>query len=89
MSGGMKTCRRCLIDEMMKNSKAELAEYIGSLSDEIKVGEEEYQRRLAICEECEHLLNGVCRLCGCFVRARAAKKALGCPAIRPKWLKAE
>lgn len=89
MSGSKKPCTRCHLDDMMKNTGAELEKYISSMSDEIKVKDDEYKKRLSFCESCEHLLNGVCSLCGCFVKARAAKKALSCPNTPPKWLNAE
>jgi hypothetical protein len=78
-------CKRCMLDGMIENSSSQIEQYVGSLSDEIKAGREEYERRLKLCENCKQLSGGVCRLCGCFVMARAAKKQMGCPSNPPKW----
>lgn len=78
-----------MLDDMIKNSKAELQKYISSMSDDIKVENDEYEKRLTLCDKCDKLVNGVCGLCGCFVMARAAKKIMSCPASPPKWLKTE
>ena len=45
--------------------------------------EEEYERRLSICKECEKLLSGMCRMCGCYVEMRAAIALRDCPG--KKW----
>ena len=50
-----------------------------ALSPEEKAGEEEYRRRLDVCQECEKLQNGMCLSCGCFVQVRAAKGKERCP----------
>lgn len=42
-----------------------------------------YQRRLSICKECEKLLSGMCRMCGCYVEMRAAIALRDCPG--KKW----
>ena len=47
--------------------------------------EEEYRRRLDCCRRCEQLSQGLCRLCGCFVEARAAGKNAFCPHVPGCW----
>lgn len=32
---------------------------------------ESYEKRIATCNSCEMLDNGICKLCGCFVKAKA------------------
>ena len=44
----------------------------------LNVSDEEYERRLAICKECEKLNEGTCLACGCYVELRAAAKAAHC-----------
>jgi hypothetical protein len=44
----------------------------------MKAAPEEYRRRLAICRLCGELANGMCRQCGCYVEARAAKAGAKC-----------
>jgi len=53
--------------------------YIDSLDQEQKTTKEIYEKRLLECDGCDSLLNGLCKYCGCFVLARAAKKNQVCP----------
>lgn len=85
----MKTnefCRRCLAKEMPDKAFFQnMYEYIAQLDEDIKVADETYQIRLAACKQCDNLLNGICRVCGCFVEMRAAIAKNECPAVNPKW----
>lgn len=79
-------CRRCLIREMQGNSDIQSIEtYVKRIDADIRTSEEEYERRLAICKECDSLLSGMCRICGCFVEMRAAVKTHYCPAVEKRW----
>lgn len=79
-------CKRCLIREMAdKDYIHSIQQYVDNIDEEIKTPPEEYEQRLSICKECDHLLNGMCRICGCFVEMRAAVKRHYCPAIEKKW----
>lgn len=41
-------------------------------------------RRLAICNDCEHFKNqSMCTLCGCYMKAKAGLAGASCPAL--KW----
>lgn len=74
------TCKRCKMWE--ENGEAldmHIQSYIASLDETLKVSRVQYEERLALCENCDALLNGMCKWCGCFVLARAAKKNLQCP----------
>lgn len=64
-----------------------IAEYVASLDESIRTPEDAYRARLAICEGCDQLLNGTCRLCGCYVETRAAKKGQNCPMVPARWIK--
>ena len=44
-----------------------LREYIANLDPDIKTSEPLYEDRLAVCKECDMLLDGMCRSCGCYV----------------------
>ena len=59
--------------------------YISNLPEEDRTPEEEYERRLSKCRECDHLLSGMCRICGCFVEMRAAIVVRHCPDSTPEW----
>lgn len=63
----------------------DMYEYIERLPEEDKAKAELYEQRLQICKECEMLLSGMCRLCGCFVEMRAAIKKRSCPNVPQKW----
>ena len=86
MHNTMHYCKRCLLNEMQDQDFAKsIYDYIGSLSDEIKTPDEIYQKRLNLCRECDNLINGMCKLCGCFIEVRAAKKTQYCPLTASKW----
>lgn len=44
-----------------------------------KATEEEKQRRLDICDECEHLIGSKCELCNCFVKLKTKWATTQCP----------
>lgn len=44
-----------------------------------QVALEVYEKRLAICKECDFLNAGTCLECGCYVELRAAAKISHCP----------
>jgi len=62
-----------------------LQDYIENLDKHIKTEEEEYKKRLHICKDCDNLINGMCKICGCFVEMRAAVKKNYCPNIEKFW----
>lgn len=79
-------CRKCLLKEMPENVYFKnLYDYIDTLSEDIKTDTKEYERRLNICKECDNLLNGMCRICGCFIELRAVIEKNYCPDIDRKW----
>lgn len=78
-------CKRCLLRELDGAYFQSIYEYIQNLPPEWKAGEADYQRRLEQCRACEHLINGMCELCGCFVEVRAAKKNQRCAGTPQKW----
>ena len=81
-----RICRRCLAKDMPDASYFDnMYEYIRQLDPEIKAEASLYEERLSCCKECDHLLNGMCRVCGCFVEMRAAVRKNHCPDIHEKW----
>ncbi|MGI5893753.1 MAG: DUF6171 family protein [Candidatus Merdivicinus sp.] len=79
-------CRRCLLKDMGDDEYYRtIAEYVQELSPSIKTPEKIYADRLQQCRDCANLINGMCRLCGCFVELRAAKKINSCPDSPPRW----
>ena len=62
-----------------------VAEYVASLDESIRTPENTYRARLDLCQGCLELMNGTCRLCGCYVETRAAKRGQQCPMVPPRW----
>ncbi len=79
-------CKRCLLSEFADSDmKQTIAELIEALPEDIKADDELYQKRLNICKQCEHLYNGMCGKCGCYVELRALKKAQRCASENHYW----
>ena len=78
-------CRKCLTRDMVGKEEyfRSLREYIANVDPEIKADEALYEERLRICKECDLLLEGMCRICGCYVELRAVVAKNICP--RKKW----
>lgn len=75
-----RICRKCLTRDMDRKEYFEnLHTYIANLDEDLKVEEPLYEKRLSLCKECDLLLDGMCRACGCFVELRAAMKKNACP----------
>ncbi len=86
MNGKLRECRKCLPGQ--KNEEAfyeDLSRYIQRMDEELKVDQQTYEERLNICSTCDRLMNGMCRLCGCFVELRAVQKVRKCPDLPAKW----
>lgn len=82
----LRVCRKCLIrEENQAEYFSRLDQYIAGLDEDDRVSQEEYERRLLLCGNCPRLMNGMCRLCGCFVELRAALKVRKCPDIPGRW----
>ncbi len=72
-------CKRCLLRDMDDAAFfASVQAYVDRIPQEQKVPETLYRERLAQCGKCDHLVNGMCALCGCFVEVRAARKNQHC-----------
>ena len=84
-TGNQRYCRKCLTRDMIGKEDyfRSLREYIANLDPDIKADEALYEERLAVCKECDLLLEGMCRICGCYVELRAVVAKNICP--RKKW----
>ena len=79
-------CRKCLwTKEMVEKELIKIENYIESISEDEKVDDAEYERRLLICEECSDRREGLCGQCGCYIAIRAVRKTGYCPHVRDKW----
>lgn len=82
MDGNTRICKKCLLREMDEAGFFQnMYDYIARIPADDKAPEEEYERRLSICKECEKLLSGMCRMCGCYVEMR---QRLHCGTARGK-----
>ena len=84
-----KQCRCLLKDAGEAEMAASIAEYVALLDESIRTPEDDYRARLTLCQDCPELLSGTCRLCGCYVETRAAKKGQQCPMVPPRWTRIE
>lgn len=81
-----RPCRLCGDADFSEAAMREtLDEYLSALPEEDWAAEVEYAKRLSCCASCEHQRQGTCVLCGCYVRARAAKWRMSCPMLPPCW----
>ena len=79
MNGKKEPCPVCEEKRRIADEEALLKEYVASLPEEMRTEPEEYAKRLVICQNCDARVGNLCSLCGCFVRARAAKRQMKCP----------
>ncbi|MBQ8639607.1 MAG: hypothetical protein IJ468_10590 [Lachnospiraceae bacterium] len=76
----MNECKRCLLYEMAdRDLYTRIRRTIEAIPASMRCEEEAYQARLASCKTCEKLISGMCRVCGCYVEVRAAKREEHCP----------
>lgn len=87
MSGEkLRVCRKCLPrTETREEYFEKLSDYVKRMDEDLKVDQETYEYRLELCSKCDNLLDGMCRICGCFVELRAAQKVKKCPGIPSRW----
>lgn len=79
-------CRKCILDKITENdTEKALNRYILAIDEEIRTKADEYEKRLAICKACPMYQDGLCRVCGCFVKLRAAVRKNYCAAVEKKW----
>jgi len=82
----LRECKRCLLYEMADDAAyGSVKNYINAMDPKLKAAEELYKSRLEKCRECDYLLSGMCRACGCFVEIRAIRRDAECPAAQKRW----
>ena len=70
MDTSTRICKKCLLREMSEaDTYKTMYEYIANLNPDDKTPDQEYETRLSQCKTCDHLLSGMCRICGCYVDA--------------------
>lgn len=79
-------CKRCLLRGMAdEDMYHRIQRTIESIPESSRCPQDVYEKRLASCKECEKLISGMCRVCGCFVEVRAARKSEHCPGVPRRW----
>jgi hypothetical protein len=79
-------CKKCLLDKLFEEKEYQhLQDYIKNLDKNIKTDDNEYKKRLDLCMQCDNLINGMCKICGCFVEMRAVIKKNYCPDTEKYW----
>ena len=76
----VRKCKKCLLAEL-DNEKllADVRLAVSRLADADRVSDVIYEKRLAVCKECDYLNEGTCNACGCYVELRAAARSGKCP----------
>ena len=75
MNGKLRVCRKCLPGQNNEEAFYEdLSRYIQRMDEDLKVDQQIYEKRLNICSTCDRLMNGMCRLCGCFVNCELYRR---------------
>lgn len=76
-----RICRRCAAKPSMTEEQiAKAVEQVTSMKGVKLVGEDEYERRFAVCGACDKFEYGTtCMMCGCIVQVRARLADGRCP----------
>ncbi len=72
-------CKKCLLLEAGETETYyTVRDYISTIDQELKADEDVYKQRLSLCRNCEFLISGMCRKCGCYAEVRAVFKDKQC-----------
>lgn len=82
-----RECKKCLLYESAEaDMLADIESRINKLTPQERADDDVYSHRLALCQQCDNLISGVCMKCGCYVEFRAAFIKQKCPDTRDrKW----
>lgn len=81
-----KPCCRCLLQDADEGELFEIIrQRIQVMPAAQRADQKLYEQRLSKCRECDQLISGTCRKCGCYVELRAAKKDSACPHENRRW----
>lgn len=73
-------CKKCLLLEAGERvTYDEIIAYLNTINDSEKVDDKAFNMRIAFCKECDQLISGMCRKCGCYIEIRARLKNTNCP----------
>lgn len=75
-------CKKCLLYEAgEKVTYDEIMAYVSTLDKSDLVSEKMYNQRISCCKNCNYLISGMCRKCGCYIEVRARLKEKNCPNV--------
>ena len=82
-----RPCRGCLSSQMPDEQALHrlMQELWQALPPDQRASSAVYDKRLKLCTACPHLINAMCRHCGCYVEARAMRRWQRCPDLPPRW----
>ena len=72
-------CKKCLIGQQAEDYLRFIEKNRSATPARLRTGEEEYARRIAVCEASEKLSGPTCLGCGCYVELRAMRIDGKCP----------
>lgn len=73
-------CKKCLLLEAGESvTYKEIMDYVATLDKNDLVSDTVYASRISHCKQCDMLISGMCRKCGCYIEIRARLKNTDCP----------
>lgn len=74
-----RICKKCLLRDLAVQDQKNMQRYLDAIKIQDRTDENTYEKRLAICRECDKLFEATCQACGCYVELRAAIRHGRCP----------
>lgn len=74
-----RICKKCLIGQQAEDYLQLIEKNKAAIPPKGRTPEEVYDRRIELCEACQHLNGPTCMACGCYVELRAIRKESKCP----------
>ena len=78
-----RECKHCLLRDLETDEAEMIKKYRDRIDKADRVPDDEYERRLNICLDCDKFFGATCSACGCYVELRALGIEARCP--RKKW----
>ncbi|MFR5877070.1 MAG: DUF6171 family protein [Eubacterium sp.] len=73
-------CKRCLLLEAGESvTYSEIMAYVSTLDKSELAEQSVFEDRITHCKNCDSLIAGMCRKCGCYVEVRTRLKNADCP----------
>ena len=79
MQTKLRICKKCFIRDLAAEDQKDMQRYLDAITRQDRTDEDTYEKRLAVCTECDKLFEATCQACGCYVELRAAIRHGRCP----------